>query len=89
MEDILDLYEESYDPRYPSLCMDERPCQLINDLLSPIPMKPGKPIKEDDEYERKGTCSIFIVCERQGGVIWKFGNNAQRWIMQNSWIECQ
>jgi len=70
MEDILDLYEEAHDPRYPSLCMDERPCQLINDVLVPIPMKPGKPIKEDDEYERKGTCSIFIVCEPHTG--WRY-----------------
>jgi len=70
MEDILDLYEEAYDPRYPSLCMDERPCQLIKDILAPIPMKPGKPIKADDEYERKGTCSIFIVCEPQTG--WRY-----------------
>jgi hypothetical protein len=38
MEDILDLYEEAYDPRYPVLCIDERPCQLINDVLVPIPM---------------------------------------------------
>jgi hypothetical protein len=63
MEDILDLYEEAYDPKRPNLCMDERPCQLINDVLVPIPMKSGKAMKYDYEYERKGTCCVFIVCE--------------------------
>ncbi len=24
MEDVLDLYEEEYDPRYPSVCFDEK-----------------------------------------------------------------
>lgn len=28
MEALLDLYELPYDPRYPVLCFDERPCQL-------------------------------------------------------------
>ena len=62
MEDILDLYEEAYDPKRPNLCMDERPCQLIDDILSPIAMQPGKPKKVDYEYERKGTCCVFIAC---------------------------
>ena len=25
MEDVLDLYEEAYDPRYPTVCLDEKP----------------------------------------------------------------
>ena len=28
MEEILDLYEEPYDPNRPVVCFDERPCQL-------------------------------------------------------------
>lgn len=54
MEDILDLYEEPYDRNRPVLCVDERPCQLINDV---IPMKSSKTKKVDYEYERKGTCN--------------------------------
>jgi hypothetical protein len=61
MEDVLDQYEQSYDPKHPLICFDERPCQLIGDILVPIPMKPGKPKKEDYEYERKGICSVFIA----------------------------
>ena len=70
MEEILDLYEEAYDPKYPVLCMDERPCQLINDILVPIPMKSGKSKKVGYEYERKGTCCVFIVCEPLTG--WRY-----------------
>jgi hypothetical protein len=70
MEDILDLYEEPYDQNRPVLCMDERPCQLIGNVVAPIPMKPGKPKKVDNEYERNGTCSVFIACEPLAG--WRY-----------------
>jgi hypothetical protein len=70
MEDILDLYEEPYDPKRPVIGMDERPCQLIGDVVAPIPMKPGKPKKEDNEYERNGTCNVFIACEPLTG--WRY-----------------
>jgi hypothetical protein len=70
MEDILDLYEEPYDPKRPVIGVDERPCQLIGDVVAPIPMKPGKPKKEDNEYERNGTCNVFIACEPLTG--WRY-----------------
>jgi hypothetical protein len=63
MEDILDLYELPYDPAYPQICVDERPCQLLGDLLVPIPMKPGKCYKYDHHYERNGVCTLFIAVE--------------------------
>jgi len=43
MEDVLDLYEQPYDPKHPVICFDERPCQLIGDAIIPIPIKPGSP----------------------------------------------
>ena len=70
MEDILDLYEESYDPKRPVICVDERPCQLIGDVIAPIPMKPGSPEKEDNEYKRNGTCNVFIAFEPLTG--WRY-----------------
>lgn len=63
MEDILYLYELPYDPKRPLICFDERPCQLISDVVVPIPMKPGSPKKEDYEYGRNGTCCILIAFE--------------------------
>jgi hypothetical protein len=63
MEDILALYELPYDPAYPQICVDERPCQLLGDLLVPVPMKPGKCYKYDYHYERNGVCTLFIAVE--------------------------
>jgi hypothetical protein len=67
MEDVLNLYEQPYDSRYPVVCFDERPCQLIGDTVAPIPMEPGKPKREDYEYSRNGTCCIFIAFEPLAG----------------------
>jgi len=67
MEDLLDLYELPYDPRYPVICFDERPCQLLGDRLVPIPMQPGKAYRYDHQYERKGTCCLLIAVEPLAG----------------------
>jgi hypothetical protein len=63
MEDVLDLYERPYDPRYPVVCFDERPCQLLGDVKEPIPMKAGSAKKIDYHYKRNGTCSALVACE--------------------------
>ena len=63
MEDVLDLYCLPYNELYPVVCMDEKPYQLLDDVLAEIPMKPGKAKRVDHEYERKGTCSIFVFTE--------------------------
>jgi DDE superfamily endonuclease len=70
MEDILALYEQPYDPCRPVICFDERPCQLIGEVLVPIPMQPGRIKRQDDEYVRQGTCCILIACEPLRG--WRF-----------------
>jgi hypothetical protein len=67
MEDVLDIYEQPYDPKHPVLCFDERPCQLIGDAIVPIPIKPGSPKKEHYEYVRNGTCCIFMAFEPHKG----------------------
>lgn len=63
MENILHLYELPYDPKRPLLCFDERPCQLIEDVLVPLPMEPGKTKREDYHYKRNGVCTVFIAFE--------------------------
>ncbi|WP_019909782.1 transposase [Paenibacillus sp. HW567] len=70
MEDVLEVYHESYDPNCPVICMDEKPFQLLNEVRQPIPMKPAKPLREDSKYERNGTCSIFIFTEPLAG--WRY-----------------
>lgn len=67
MEDILETYALPYDPEIPLICMDEQPVQLLGEKIQPIPMRQGKPRKEDYEYVRNGTCSIFIFTEPLAG----------------------
>ena len=55
MEDVLDVYKRTYDPRFPVVCMDEQPVQLLADARAPIPAAPGRRERIDYEYERKGT----------------------------------
>ena len=63
MEDILETYALPYDPQIPLICMDEQPCQLLDHAREPMPMKPGTPRREDYEYVRERTCSIFVFTE--------------------------
>ena len=63
MEQVLQLYHQAYDAAYPVVCFDERPCQLLDQVTDPVPMQAGKPLKEDNEYERQGTCSLLVAVE--------------------------
>ena len=67
MEEVLDLYQQPYDPDYPVVNMDEKPVQLIEEIRTPIPATPGKPMRYDYEYERKGTASLFLFTEPLSG----------------------
>lgn len=59
----MDVYERPYDPRNPKICFDERPCQLLGDVLMPIPMKPGRVERQDYHYQRCGTCVVLMAIE--------------------------
>ncbi len=63
MEDVLDVYKIPYNEEKPVICMDESSKQLIGEKRNPIPMKPGRQKRVDYEYERNGTCSIFMAFE--------------------------
>lgn len=67
MEDTLDLYAEPYDPRYPHVCFDEVPYQLVAETRIPLPMQPGKPERYDYEYRRNGTCNLFVFFQPLAG----------------------
>ena len=76
MEDILDLYAEPYDPQRPVVCFDETSTQLLADVREPMPVKPGKPRREDYEYRREGTRNLFLFCEPLAG--WRHVEVTQR-----------
>ena len=63
MEDILAVYQRPYNPKRPVLCMDESSKQLIKEIRIPIGIQPGQVQRFDTEYERNGTCNIFLSCE--------------------------
>jgi transposase len=63
MERVLDVYEFKYDPLIPVICFDERPCQLIGDVMQPLPMKSGKEKRIDYHYERNGSAAVLLAVE--------------------------
>jgi hypothetical protein len=63
MEEVLDLYEEPYDPLLPVVCFDERPCQLSAEVREPLPIGPGRPQRRDHEYERRGMVHVSMAFE--------------------------
>lgn len=67
MEDVLDVYHLPYDPKYPVVCMDESSKQLIGEVREPIPGKPGRVRRIDDEYVRNGVAEIFMEVEPLAG----------------------
>ena len=55
MEDVLEVYTREYNPERPVVCMDEKPYQLLDEYITPIPMSENNHTKKYDcEYERKG-----------------------------------
>ncbi len=67
MEDVLEVYHRPHDPAAPVVCMDEKPYQLLGHVRDPIPAGPGHDLKQDPEYVRHGTCSIFVWVEPLAG----------------------
>ena len=63
MENILRLYALDYDPNYPVVCFDERPCFLIEDTKSPILMREGKITKVNYAYKKNGSCCLLAAIE--------------------------
>ena len=67
MEMVLDVYKRPFDSRFPVVCMDESPKQLIGETKIPISVSQGRLAKYDYEYKRCGVCNIFMACEPLSG----------------------
>ncbi len=59
MEDVLDVYQQDYDPDCPVVTFDECPVQLVSETRQPIPAQPGQLERYDYEYKREGTANLF------------------------------
>ena len=63
MEQILWLYALPYDPLYPVVCFDERPCFLIGEAVAPLNPAPGKVAKEHYAYTKEDSCCLLAAIE--------------------------
>lgn len=63
MEVLLALYSLPYDPDYPVICYDERPCFLIGETVEPLVMRSGRVRKEHYAYEKLGSCALLAAIE--------------------------
>ena len=85
MEDVLATYALPHDPAIPVVCMDEASKQLIGEVATPLPTRPGQPKCVDYEYVRRGVCSEFILCEPLAG--WRHVKVTER-RTKKDWAEC-
>jgi DDE superfamily endonuclease len=67
---VLHQYQLLYDPRHPLICFDERPCFLIEEGGALLPLSPGKAKRYHYEYQKKGSCCVFLAFEPHTG--WRY-----------------
>jgi hypothetical protein len=67
MEDVLEVYCRPADPRRPVVCLDELSRQLVGEIRTPLPPRPGQAGRYDCEYVRHGTANLFMAFEPLGG----------------------
>jgi hypothetical protein len=63
MEDVLDVYERPYDAQRPVVCLDEAAKQILGEVRDPLPLERAQPLRYDNQYERHGTCALFMLFE--------------------------
>jgi hypothetical protein len=63
MEDVLAVYQRPYDPQRPQVCLDEVRKELHSTPKGTLPSQPGLPARQDYEYARHGTASLFVWVE--------------------------
>lgn len=63
LEDLLALYAQPYDPQYPVICFDERPCFLIGEAVAPLTLQAGRVAREHYAYNKHGSCALLAAIE--------------------------
>lgn len=76
MEEVLDLYAMPFDPAHPVVCVDECPLGLTAPSRPAVAAAPGRPRREDYEYIRGGSCSLFAAFQPLTG--WRTVTVAER-----------
>ena len=57
------MYARPYDPKRPVVCVDEGAKELRSTPRGSLPMEPGRPERQDYEYERHGKSNLFLSVE--------------------------
>lgn len=76
MEAVLELYAEPLKAWQPVICVDERPCVLHGDTRPALPIQPGRAARYDYEYQRNGTCNLFMLFQPAAG--WRHAKVTQQ-----------
>ena len=66
MEDVLEVYARPYDTKRPVVCLDEAAKQILAEVRNPWPLSTKHGHRYDSEYERRGTCALFMLFEPLG-----------------------
>jgi hypothetical protein len=85
LEDVLATSALPHDPAIPVVCLGEASKQLLGEVATPLPTRPGQPKGVDYEYERRGVCSEFLCCEPLTG--WRHVKVTDRRTKED-WAEC-
>lgn len=67
MEHVLDVYHQRANANQPVVCMDETTKQLTDEVIAPLPVRPGQPERYDTLYKRNGVGVIFMFFEPLAG----------------------
>lgn len=68
MEEVIETYLLPLDDKHPVVCFDESPLQLLREVREPIDAAPGRPRREDYEYERCGVAEVMMICQPAAGL---------------------
>lgn len=63
MEELLDLYQQPYNPKEPVVGLDELTKQLVEEVREPLPMESGRAEHYDSHYRRNGVATVFMNFE--------------------------
>jgi hypothetical protein len=61
MEDILDLYQATPAADTVYLAIDEKGKELQKEVRETVPMQEGQVKRYDSEYQRQGSCNLFVA----------------------------
>lgn len=61
------VFQRVYNPQHPVLCFDESSKEHHEDVVAPLPARPGSPQKFDSEYRRNSTSNMYMIFEPLAG----------------------